>query len=408
MIPAKSYSVFFDESQQTHRMRIDDNGIPNFVKDNDLQSAIYVFSVFETSHVQDYRQRYLDLESEYRLSTGLQDDTEIKSNFGKHRLKQFSLGFKTLNKQNKSFYRDFFRLLIEIRPKIAVTFVNKMEYFLRSVIRFPVKTGLYEDRFFLSLSKFLSQEGYGDFFRDVRDDPRSALKHLSRRLNAVAYRDRTIKRVETRNKSLREMAKIIKEYVPVIRYSDPVLFDTGIPCDNLMMFLDDLGIDEGAVRLVIDGEDDTYPVFDGLFDDCSYVKSQDEPLIRISDMIAGLYGRMCYALKFDQSRKEFSDGCSDEEKERSRRLFHKWFDIDAETFELYHLAYEALIVNNQEYWSTLSLSYAEDLVEFVSILSYFGSFNSFEDYSKIEPHAHSDCYESEVISRLRRSKLYDS
>ena len=103
MIPAKSYSVFFDESQQTHRMRIDDNGIPNFVKDNDLQSAIYVFSVFETSHVQDYRQRYLDLESEYRLSTGLQDDTEIKSNFGKHRLKQFSLGFKTLNKQNKSF-----------------------------------------------------------------------------------------------------------------------------------------------------------------------------------------------------------------------------------------------------------------------------------------------------------------
>ncbi|MDY5873032.1 MAG: hypothetical protein SPJ57_07425 [Candidatus Methanomethylophilaceae archaeon] len=404
----ENYSIFFDESQQTIHMRIDKDGELNFVKDKDLQSAIYVFSIFRTDHVHECRQKYLALESKYRSLLGLKDDIEFKSTLGKHHLRQFSLGFKTLNKNNKCFYRDFFRLLIEIEPKIAITFVNKMEHLLRSVIRFPYKDGLYENHFFLSLSKFLSQEGYGDFFRDVRDNPETAMKNLSRRLNAVAYRDRTIKRMENRNRSLREMTKVIKMYDPVIRYSDPIPFDTRIPRDNLMMLLNDLDIDRGSVNLIIDGTDGTYPVFNGLFGNCIYMNSEDEPLIRISDMVAGLYGRMCYALKFEQSRKEFSDDRSDDEKERPRRLFYKWFDLDAETFELYRLAHVALISHNQEYWSTLSLSNAENLVEFVSLLSYIGSFCSFEEYSKINAHEHSNRFESEVIYRLMQSGLYDS
>ena len=95
---------------------------------------------------------------------------------------------------------------------------------------------------------------------------------------------------------------------------------------------------------------------------------------------------MHYALTEDKQIKEDVvidiDHLRDNDLSRKRLLSPDWFDLKEPQFELYKRVFKVLVVQQEAYWATMTWSYSDQVSMFYSLLRYFGSYNSYEDYKK--------------------------
>ena len=87
---------------------------------------------------------------------------------------------------------------------------------------------------------------------------------------------------------------------------------------------------------------------------------------------------------------------------RKRIISKKWFILSREQYELYALVYEVMLVNQEHYWSAMTMSYGDQCAIFYSLLRYFGTCNSYEEYKKMSPDQHREAFNGEVILELQR------
>lgn len=379
---SKEYYFFFDESQKTDYITIDENGKPNFDNENDLHSFVGVFCGFKGDGIQDVRIAMEAIESKCKESLNMNFEHELKSTTIKK--SNFRFGFASIKSNNRAFYKDFFQMLSEFKPILITSFSNKYEILIRRTIRLH---GMNEERmnwFYYCLSKFLSTYGPKDFFVTLYNEPFIAIKELSKRLKEMASNDLSIDRSFQRNRAFIEVAHILdNEYytlMPVKRIHYPYIL---LP-DALTLLLDEIGIRPESIYLSVDGEEGQYDCFYKKPYGVLFVDSKKEPLIRICDHLAGLVARMCSSLKSEPSRREPSIEAESVEKNKLRLLNPRWFKIDKDTFELYKSFYDAIIRTNQYYWSTCTLSYSDDYAYLIAFLSYLGTIESFNDYCKMD------------------------
>lgn len=381
---------FFDESQKTDALQIKDGKL-TFDNIDDLHSFIGVFCGYNLSDLPAFQDKVEFFESVQKSKLHLPLGREIKSTT--FRKKNFEYGYASLNRNNKGFYNGLMKLIIEINPIIAISFTNKFEILLRKTITNIKTESKRVDNFYYTVSKFFSLYGQKDFFQTVIKYPEDALFNLSWRLKKSAERDAGIPRLLQRNHAFVDAARILDQVDFDVYPIDYTNYPFIVLPDALTLLLDELGIDPKDVDVVIDGQEGLYDCFEGRFHNVSYADSQYEPMIRISDHIAGLVSRMCYALRNDPHRREPNSGDSPEEKNRRRTLSPNWFEIKEDIFELYRATFDALILNNQHYWSTTTTSLHDDFSYFVTLLYYFHNFSSFEEYQKKNPEEHSNRFE---------------
>lgn len=374
------FDFFFDESQKTEYIIVNEDGKLNFDNDNDLRSFVGVFCGFEQEKTLNVSEAMKIIESKIKNDLNMKPEQEFKSTTIKK--DNFRFGFASLKKNNRSFYEGLFQLLSEYKPILVTSFSNKYEILFRRTIRLHDANN--EETFYYVMSKFFSTYGPEDFFEKINHDPDIAIKELINRLRGLAFRDRSVKRFEKRNAAFINMAYILENgyytITPVKRIHYPYIL---LP-DALTLLLDELKIVPDNISLYVDGEDDQYNCFHNKPYCVQFKDSKEEPLIRICDHLAGLIARFSYALKFDQSRQEPSIDSDAIEKNKLRLLNPKWFKIDRNTFDLYKSFYDGVIRTNMNYWSTCTLSFHDDYSYFIAFLTYMGTIDSFEEYNKTD------------------------
>ena len=161
------------------------------------------------------------------------------------------------------------------------------------------------------------------------------------------------------------------------------------------------------VNLTIDKEEKTYKAaMEYKFNHVKSVDSTECLQVRIADHLCGFIGRMMYALTHDKTIKE--DSIEDIEKiqendlERKRLLSPQWFMINREQFVLYKKIYTVLILQQNTYWGTMTWSYADQAAMFYTLLRYFASYETFEEYNNIDTKLHTEYYNAACIEDLER------
>lgn len=408
-----SYSFFFDESYHDRKIRVKESGEINVLREDTLDNYIGVFWGCKSKEIDTYRKYLLQFEEKYRTLYKLSETQELKSTLISK--KNFKYGIESFNKETLCFYKDLFSTLNVLNPIIQVNMISKMELYLRDVfsrVKFAYPMIMNENGFYYSLTKFFITYHTTGLLKalwaakDI-DNTKKFVDMLVNALETISIHVKDIPRKEQESKVFSELAFFLE----TAEYSDSIAAEKDFCYENsfkgLNLLLGELNILQNTVHIFIDNEHKTYEAAKTLgYASVQQSDSMESIEIRVSDWIAGFIGRIIHAMLWDENMLEDKvvsyDSLALCDLSRKRIISEEWFILSREQYELYSLVYEVMLVNQEHYWSAMTMSYGDQCALFYSLLRYFGTCNSYEDYNKMSPDQHREVFNSEVVLELQR------
>ena len=178
--------------------------------------------------------------------------------------------------------------------------------------------------------------------------------------------------------------------------------------DGLLQFLHENKISDDAVTIIMDSCPEMYVISEKYqFKSVSQVDSRDCIGVRVSDWIAGFVGRIMWAMQQDDERSgdirpANIDGFCKDGLEDRHFLNDHWFKIDESRFLLYQKLNNLFNDRWAHYWTVLTLSYADLVGSFFSLLRYFGMYDDYSEYKDISLNEHQELFEAVCCSELQR------
>lgn len=160
-------------------------------------------------------------------------------------------------------------------------------------------------------------------------------------------------------------------------------------------------------ELIIDEENEVLDASKNYnFESVKCGKSNEKIELRLSDWIASFVGRMMNAICSDPSISEKYDSLSEMyniDVDSKHLLSEKWFEITRSQYDLYMKVYQFFVVERGEsYWTTMTGDYFDATVLFYSLLRYFSSYNTYDDFMKVSVEMHREYYNSAACQELER------
>lgn len=405
------YNFYFDESFHDRAITLSSEGILNVLDESKNDSYIGVFWGCKNTDSSRALRLLSQFETRQRKNFGLSSDKELKStNISKN---HFKLGLRSFNKNTLVFYTDLFQTIKTLNPIIQIEAISKVEYYLRCLLNnTEIPYWVDSKSLFYSLTKFVIVYHNSQLLQALYSvvDSESAAKFKSLLLEQISTLLDAIKGIPRKSKE--EVA--YREIYAVLVNLDLELKD-GRHCDfdyspnfiGLINLLTEIHIPFQKVNLSIDQEEKTYQTaLKYPFNSVKQQKSHNSVYIRLSDWISGFIGRMMFALSSDcgmqEDKVEQFEDITKNDLTSKRILSSKWFDIDKERFDLYHLIYDTLIVNQEHYWAAMTMSYCDQVVMFYTLIRYFAGYNSYMDYRRVESKMHSEYYNTSCCNELMR------
>ena len=410
----KAYTFYFDESFHDRKIRINEKGKFNILREDALENYIGVFWGTPTNELISNRKLIQKFEDRQKKQFGLTEEQELKSTTISK--KNFKYGIRSFNKVTMTFYQELFELIDVINPVLQFNMISKMELYLRSAFKGLHYLGLgklLEKSFFYTLTKFMitySNEELLIALYNVQDYS-SMMKFkelLQFNFECVIKEIDGIKRKDMELVAYQNILYVLKHSfiseLPEKEYE----FQYFINFEGLCNLLEEKNIDMEFVNIVIDEEKNTYAASEYYrFQNVKCGKSNEIIELRLADWIASFVGRMIYGLNNDEGMAE--DVVTDIRKigendlESKRILSRHWFDINEKQFELYHLLYNTLIIGHTEYWAAMTMSYGDQCSAFYTLLRYFSRYDDYGVYKKIDVKLHSEYFNSACLIELERS-----
>ena len=406
------YNFYFDETFHDPKITIKEDGALNVLKENTNESYIGVFWGYEYCKEKAIYGKLKALEDKYAKIFDVKD--EFKSTtIGK---KNFEYGIRSFNNNAYDFYKDLFEVLEEINPMLHINMVSTVELLIRNIFdgnelckRTP---GIILNSFYYSMTKFIlfyhSPHLLKSFYEvTVTGDGEKLKQELVNHLEKIISATEGIKRKEREIPAFKSLKRSVSSYrfnTLINNKYDFVYFQN---FDGLMNFLEEKRISSKDVNLIIDKEKNTYMTAkEYKLHEVKEVDSKECLQIRLADHLCGFVGRMMFALTHDRLISE--DKIDDIEKIQENDLVRKhllspeWFMLNEKQFYLYKKVYKVLIVQQEAYWATMTWSYADQAAMFYSLLRYIASYESFDEYDKIEIKLHTEYYNATCIEDLER------
>ena len=410
----KSYTFYFDESFHDKKIRINENGQFNILREDALDNYIGVFLGCPTSELTSNRKLIQKFENRQKIQYGLTDDQELKSTIISK--KNFKYGVRSFNKVTMTFYKELFELLDILNPIIQVNMVSKMELYLRFAFKGLHYLGegqVLEKSFFYTLTKFMityhNEELLKALYSVHNYNSMMEFKELLQYNFECIIKE--IKGIERKQKELVAYQNIlfvlnhsIIDELPEKEYE----FQYFMNFEGLCNLLEEKNINMELVNIVIDEEESTYSASQNYrFQNIKCGKSHEIIELRLADWIVSFIGRMTYGLYNDEGMKEdiVTDirRIGENDLASKRILSENWFKIDIKQFELYHLLYDVLIIGHTEYWTAMTTSYGDMCSTFYTLVRYFSTYDDYEKYRKIDAKLHSEYFNSACCMELERS-----
>lgn len=410
----KSYTFYFDESFHDKKIRINENGQFNILREDALDNYIGVFWGCPTSDLKINRKLIRKFENRQKIRYGLTEEQEFKSTVIAK--KNFKYGIRSFNKVTMTFYKELFELIDILNPIIQVNMVSKMELYLRLAfkgLRYLGQGELLEKSFFYTLTKFMITYHNEELLKTLYSVNNYTSMMEFKQLLQYNFECiiKEIKGIQRKPKELVAYQNIlyvlnhsIIDELPEKEYE----FQYFINFEGLCNLLEEKNINMELVNIVIDEEQSTYSASQNYrFENVKCGNSHEIIELRLADWLASFIGRMIYGLFNDEGVEEdtvINIRKIGENDLASKRILSKnWFDIDIKQFELYHLLYDVLIIGHTEYWTAMTMSYGDQCSSFYTLLRYFSTYDNYEKYRKIDAKLHSEYFNSACCMELERS-----
>lgn len=403
------YFFYFDEAFHDRKIVISDQGTINTLRNDTIDDYVGIFWGYERKHINEYVQQLTNFECKYRNVFGLKKDQELKSEIiGK---KNYQYGLRTFNKYAQAFYTDLFQLLSQWEYILQINVISKVELLIRKALQsvvFPIYVN--KDAFIYSLTKLIvvhkplqliqamehvANGGRVEEFRDT----------LLETLNAIITASEGVARKKYSTEAFLQMYDIVELITFNPQFDAKTDFQYTISFGGICNLLRELNIDVQDVKLTIDTEENTYKAaHEYKFGKIKQGQSDNSIQLRLSDLLGGFIGRMIYAMKHDEAtqEKELKDYCEIdlEDITKKRLLSPEWFDLKENHFAMYKLIHNALIVNHQHYWTTLTTVYSDDVICFYSLLRYIAGYPTYEQFKDVPSNMHAEYFNAHAIEEL--------
>lgn len=410
----KSYTFYFDESFHDKKIRINENGQFNILREDALDNYIGVFWGCPTSELASNRKLIQKFENRQKVQYGLTEEQEFKSTVIAK--KNFKYGIRSFNKVTMTFYKELFELIDILNPVIQVNMVSKMELYLRLAFKGLHYFGqgeLFEKSFFYTLTKFIITYHNEELLKALYavNNYSSMMKFKQLLQYNFECIIKEIKGIERKQQELVAYQNIlyvlnhsIMDELPEKEYE----FQYFINFEGLCNLFEEKNINIELVNIVIDEEQSTYSASQNYrFQNIKCGKSHEIIELRLADWLASFIGRMTYGLFNDEGVEEDTvtniRKIGENDLASKRILSENWFDIDIKQFELYHLLYDTLIIGHTEYWTAMTMSYGDQCSSFYTLLRYFSTYDNYEKYRKIDSKLHSEYFNSACCRELECS-----
>jgi hypothetical protein len=410
----ETYTFYFDESFHDRKIRVDEKGNINILREDALDNYIGVFWGCPSSELQCNKKFIQKFEDRQKVCYGLTAEQELKSTVISK--KNFKYGVRSFNKVTMMFYQELFKMLDVVSPVLQVNMISKMELYLRLALKGLHYLGqgeLLEKSFYYSLTKFMITYHNEELIKalyNVHDYGSMAefKKMLQYNFLCIIEATKGIKRKEKEVLAYQNILHVLKNSVIDELPEKEYEFQYFINFEGLCNLLEEKNIDMELVSIVIDEEQKTYAAAQNYsFQEVRCGKSDEIIELRVSDWIASFIGRMVYGLYHDEGIEEdkVTDICKigENDLKRKRILSQNWFEVDEEQLNLYHLIYDALIIGHTEYWTTMTMSYGDQCSVFYTLIKYFSGYADYEKYSKVKAELHSEYFNSACCEELERS-----
>lgn len=406
------YNFYFDETFHDRKISISEKGKINVLDDNANESYIGLFWGCENTRIKGVIKQLRQLENKYKEIYSLGEEQEFKSTtIGKQ---NFTYGINTFNDVTHIFYMDYFSTMLKISPILQINVISKIELYLRRIFRNTVLPPYVNEKvFYYSLTKFFiiyHNPTLLAMLWKVNDKKTAEIFKITilHDLKMIIDATKLIPRKERERSAFMWMYHIIDSICLNLEIEHKCDFWYEPNFDGFCKLLQELNIKPSKINLLIDKEKNTYTAGEKYsFHTISEGLSHNSIQLRFADHLCGFIGRMMYALDNDDMRKEDKfdniEKLNNHDIVRKHILNDKWFELSEQQFKLYKLIYQALIVTQEHYWSTMTLGYGDQATEFYALLRYFASYNSYTDYSKIENKMHSEYYNTACCCELENT-----
>ena len=403
------YNFYFDESFHDRAITLSSTGTLNVLDESKNDSYIGVFWGCKNTDSSRALRILSQFEQRQRNNFGLPNDKELKStNISKD---HFTSGLKSFNKKTLSFYKDLFNTLSVLKPIIQIDAISKVEHYLRCLFKGTVLPSWVDNNaFYYSLTKFFIVYHNPQLLKKLYNvaDEESAENFKELLIAQITELLDIIKDIPRKNKeetAYQEIRFILNKINIKIGNGKRCDFDYSPNFNGLINLLKEIDIPFQKVNLVIDQEEKTFQTAKKYhFTSIKQQKSHNSVYLRLSDWISGFVGRMMFAILNDSCMQEdklenFEDIWKNDLSTK-RILSSKWFEIDNERFELYHLIYKTLIVEQEHYWTTMTMSYCDQVVMLYALIRYFAGYRTYEEYCKIEGKMHAEYYNTSCCMEM--------
>lgn len=410
----KQYCFYFDEAFHDKKIILDTDGFFNANRPDGMQNYVGVYVGCRMTKRNKYEQMWREFEAEqkriYTVDGELKSSTILSPKCCKN-------GLASFNRNALGFYKGLFTTLEKMDLHIQMECVNKIEYFVRQVFRnmkLPRSVRISKDSFMYSLSKFLVFYGSVDLLKALvvshdMDSLNHFLRLLDGILSVVIHDIRNIERKKYELEAFEQIRWIVRN-MPTFAIDDVKKYAYCYTSnfDGLLQFLHENKISDDAVTIIMDSCPEMYVISEKYqFKSVSQVDSRDCIGVRVSDWIAGFVGRIMWAMQQDDERSgdirpANIDGFCKDGLEDRHFLNDHWFKIDESRFLLYQKLNNLFNDRWAHYWTVLTLSYADLVGSFFSLLRYFGMYDDYSEYKDISLNEHQELFEAACCRELQR------
>lgn len=375
-----NYTFYFDETFHTRKITFKNN-VLNLRKEDSFYVGCYIGST-EWDKI---KNELTTLENEYKEKLSLTDSQELKSNslLNKNKL---SYGVCSINKISMDFYIKLLSILNN-RVKIHFSILNKYEFLLRNLlpeINWLTQHGVLYKPFIYSLTKFTATHPQYKICEILlsKDKDRTKRRKIIRIFEKYLIKINGINKKKSEIDAIKSLITIFSNLPMHFRQVKELKWDYEQSAFLFSMFIKEQNIK--LSHLFIDEEEQTLVACKHIFGkNVDTLKSQKSIEIRVCDWVATLLSRIIVSYYKDYENARETEDLS----ETIHFLNNNFFDINKDAKVLSSLMIDVLLTQQNGYWSTSGSIYADNVIEFYTMLRYlqdcfdFNKSPNSEDYN---------------------------
>lgn len=401
------YIFYWDESFHTRKITEKDKSI-NIYGENENDTYISVYIGGARNKISCLLEDYRIIENEFKKKREYNNEQEVKGTSFKKR--NFTYGLKTFNEEAMLFYSKFFKMLYDNKTYYYITMISKTEILIEQSFKGINVPFIKTEAFYYSLIKFLYNyrciSVMLEFFKENIVYEKDLIDKIKDLLNNVIDKTKDIPRKKHETGTLNQLFYVLNslqvQFDTKLKYS----WDYTLVYEGFNKYLKEMNIEHSDCYLYMDKESHVYQY--GLnysYGKLEEVDSKQKIGVRISDILSNFIGRISYAIQVDtkEIEVEATDRIRTEDFERKNLLSQKWFEINQSQFELYKLIEKYFELYGHRHWASYTGIYFDNIVEFFSLFQYIDSYETYEEFHKINSFMHTEKYNVYTCRRLQEN-----